>query len=69
MSTIELDDSGYDEQLARAVAADEQLAPVDRAIWTEHHIAACEKAHERVERLVRVILLLVLLGIYFGWLA
>ena len=48
---------------------DDQLSPADRTVWTEAHIAACKKSHEQCDRLVRVGVLLVLLAIYFGWLA
>ena len=37
--------------------------------WLNCHQAECARQHEMTERLVRVLVLAVCLGIYFGWLA
>ena len=49
---------------------------IDGALAYSHSIVSqiqheqdCERAHQLAERAVRVILLLVILGCYFGWLA
>lgn len=67
MNAIDIED--YDEQLARAAEADAAPDPSAAVVRRLNHEEQCQRAHAQAERAVRVLLLLLLLGIYFGWLA
>ena len=76
---MELEADTFDEQLTRAVAtraAMLQRQGIDSALAYNHNVVreiehelACQRAHETTERVIKVLILCVAAGLYFGFLA